>query len=297
MSLPTNFFIARGGGASVAPLPSSSFNVSNYTLVQNHGGGLGGAYGLEWNPTGSRFYIAGGSSSGMLSTPSIFEYSVGSNYNLSSTSQQATLTSNWNDSYPSNDIQWINGGDALLVSSYTDQRLYQLSMGTSYSLSSWNNVSSKYIGWVPTASPGGFKLTSNGLRLYMTARTQQVRYMPLSTAGDISTVGSQTTLDLANYTNAYYSTPTNLMSAGGSLYGMDFFTYTDGTHWCLMGTRSTNILYAFQLATAEDLTTIGAVQSVTLGYSIYDVITASNGVKMWTGAGSGSSGDVVSYTL
>lgn len=296
MSLPTNFFIGRGGGA-VAALPSSSFNVSNYTLVQNHGSGLGGAYGIEWNPTGSRFYVAGGSSGGMLSTPSIYEYSVGSNYDLSGTSQQASLTSNWNDSYPSNDIQWINGGDALLVASYTDQRLYQLPMSTSYSLSSWTGNSSKYIGWVPTASPGGFKLTSNGSRLYMTDRTQTVRYMPLSTANDISTVGSVTSLVLTNYTNAYYPSPTNLVSAGGSLYGMEFFTYTDGTHWCLMGTRSTNILYAFQLATAEDLTTIGAAQSVTLGYSIYDVRVASNGVKMWTGAGSGSAGDVVSYTL
>lgn len=269
---------AAGVGGS-----TTSIDIDDYNFTANYGDSYSGGYDIVLNSTGTRMWLVSSYVSGALSNPAVIEYSLSTAYNLSTGSQASTFTPTWSDSYPTVAMSFGSNGNYLFNYSYNDDKIYRNPLGTAYLIGTASTYDQTLEGPL-ISTAGGFTMSADGTKVFITRRGKIVYVATLSTANDLSTAGSFTEFDLTSYI------PT------GGLYGIKFISI-DEIHYCVLGTRTTDIVYFLQLSTAEDLSSIVDSQSRNFAYSSFGVGISSDGNELFLGEGSSNVGDVVRFSL
>ena len=259
--------ILGGNWPSLPAIPVGPL-LTDFGAATDHGTGLGGAYGIAFNGDGTKFYV------NSYSSINVKEYNLSTAYDIST----ASINYTYNPSYAGGSgINFNNDGTKFFFGDYGTETIYAVNLSTPYNLSTASAVSES----LATATNGNYWFSNDGTKVYVTDRSRFVWSYNLSTAFDLSTAGSKSAgIDLTAYTSA-------------SLYGGAFSV--DGSVLYL-GTRSSNIIDRLVLSTPYDETSVISSTSKTFSHSVYHLIFSPDYSLLVTGAGSGSTGTVASYS-
>ena len=235
---------------------------------------LTGGYDVEVSKDGTRFWNLTSLLSGGTTNPAIRQWDLSTPYDLSSRTLTGTFTPSWSTSYPAISMSFGATGDYLFVYSYAPERfVYRIPLATPYDISTAGITDQNEDLDSGSGTAGGMTMAADGKTIFTTNRTTTVFINQLSTADDLSTVGSQTSVDLSAYIPS------------GGLYDMQFIS-SGGKHYCIFGTRSANIVYALELGSPEDLTDVIASQSRNFGADSFGVAISSDLAHLYCGTGS-----------
>jgi len=158
---------------STASYDSVSFSVSSQDSFPT---------GLTFNSTGTKLYIVG------LNTNSVYQYSLSTAYDLSTTSYDSVSLSASGQDSSCRDIGFNSNGTKLYVLGDSSNSLHQYSLSTAYDLTSATYDSVSLDVSSQSGDPYGFTFKPDGTSLYVATGGGGVIFQyNLSTAFDLST--------------------------------------------------------------------------------------------------------------
>jgi hypothetical protein len=281
MSLPTNFFIGRGGGAAAFPTwtyssPSTISGISKdsqtYTSAENATG-----TGLFFSEDGTKMYLT------MYGQDSIYQYDLSTPWDQSSASY-----SNKTYSFLQQDNNSISSyikpdGTTLYMTSYGNysRDVWQYSMSTPWDISTLS-YSNKVLQPTNAHDAAGIFMSRDGTRVYLGNYSDGIiRQHNLSTAWDISTASTSH--------NGEKNIGNLVSDTGGGWY--EFWMSPDGTE-CYYFRSPVDYIYRTVLTTPWDITTAtyaGSSQNrfnlgayPVSGLPAYGVYVKPDGSKLYT---------------
>jgi len=148
--------------------------------------------GIEFNPTGTKMFISGQTGVAPLSGDHVHEYSLSTDWTVSSAGYTTSFNVTAQDSTP-NGVTFGDSGSKMYVVGATNDAVYQYSLSTPYSLASgvtYDSIS-LILGTNPLVLetlPTDISFNSTGTVLWIVGNTQDRIYeFHLGTAWDIST--------------------------------------------------------------------------------------------------------------
>jgi sugar lactone lactonase YvrE len=208
---------------------------------------------MEFNSTGSSFYVLGDS------TNAIYQFDMNTNYDVSKSTYASKSLSVTNEETSPKGFTFNSTGSKLYVVGETNSTVFEYSLATPFDVSTGTYSTNSFSVYSQEQAPSGMKFNNDGSKMYIIGNlNQQITEYSLATPYDLST---------ATYNNVSLSLSNN------EILPNDFAFNNDGTKIFIIGSDS-DYVYQYLLSSAYDLST------ATYSDKSYDV---SSNVQVGTG--------------
>ena len=263
------YTLATAWDVSTATYATKSFTISPQETEMG---------GVVLSSDGTKMYLPGGTND-MIS-----QYTLSTAWDLSTATYAYKTFSYASQDTSMTSIFFSSDGTKMYLIGDDNNTVYQYTLSTAWDLSTTSYASKSFSIATQEDSPTGLFLSSNGLTMYITGRTNDTIYQyTLSTAWDVSTA-------------AYASKSFSVLTESPEPNGITFSS--DGTKMYALSTTNVTV-YQYSLSTAGDVST-ASYESKYFNVSSQDTMhtdffLTSDGTKLYT---TGTTGDsVFQYTL
>lgn len=263
---------------------STAWDVSSasYSQVFSVASQESNPFGMFFKPDGLKLYIIG------LINTTVFEYTLTTAWDVSTASYSSNSFSISSQDTAPREINFNDDGTKMYMLGATNDAVFEYDLSTAWDVSSASYNSVSFSVSSQETSPTAFRFKSDGSKMYVVGALNTVYQYTTPAAA------SWTDPDIANasYDSVSFSVASQQINSRGVTFK------SDGTKLYVVGSN-TNIVYAYDLSTAWDITTAtynsenGSVNSQETNAS--DLIFKPDGTKMYA---LGSTSDTVyQYSL